>query len=62
MDSLAARFTEEIGRPFTQEDATGLNIDEIWNGLMEVALDSGRILTPTPSIWMMGGEGDARQM
>jgi hypothetical protein len=58
-DSIAARFAEETGRPITQGDVTGLNLDEIWDAFTEATLDRGRILTQRRKIWMLGGPRDA---
>jgi hypothetical protein len=59
-NSLAERFSAEVGRPITDDDVTGLNIDEIWNAVADGSLENGRILTPTPKIWMMESEVNAR--
>jgi hypothetical protein len=58
-DSLAARFAAETGRPMTPEDATGLDIDSIWQALMEASLETGRALTPRPNLWMMDSDQEA---
>jgi hypothetical protein len=59
-NTIAARFAAEAGRPITDEDVTGLNIDEIWNPIGDGVLERGRILTQRPTIWLMENETSAR--
>jgi hypothetical protein len=59
-DFLAERFSAEVGRPITDEDVRGLNIDGIWNAVVKGSLENGRILIPRPKIWMMESEVNAR--
>jgi hypothetical protein len=44
----------------TDEDLNGLDLNGIWNQLMQNGLENGRVLTPKPKMWIMTGEGQER--
>jgi hypothetical protein len=60
IDSLQRRFAAQYGWPMTDEDLNGLDLNGIWNQLMQSGLENGRVLTRKPKMWIMTGEGQAR--
>jgi hypothetical protein len=60
VDSLQRRFAAQYRRYMTDEELNGLDLNGIWNQLMQSGLENGRVLTAKPKMWIMTGEGQAR--
>jgi hypothetical protein len=59
-DSLQRVFAEENGCVMTDQDLSLIDLEVIWNRLMMGELQSGRILTSRPRIWVHETERQAR--
>jgi hypothetical protein len=59
-DNLQLRFAQKYGRPMTPVDLNGMDLGKTWNDLMQGSLDSGRILTPRPTLWIPTGPKEVR--
>jgi hypothetical protein len=63
-DAILVRPNPVQGRLLTDhsmtQDECESHLDEIWNEFMDGALDTGRVLTQRPGIWIVESEGESR--
>jgi hypothetical protein len=58
-DCLQRLFAEENGHVMTDQDLSLIDLETIWNRLLMGKLQSGRILTSRPRVWVHKTERQA---